>query len=967
VRTTLIALVMGLLLVLASTASAQDVLVIGAVTDESKAVIPGVTVTAVDLETGRQFTGVSDEKGEYRLSNMQPGAYRFQAELSGFTTVVIARVELLVGQHATIPFTMKLAQLTETVTVTGESPLIDTHSSQVAGNVDRRQMEDLPLQGRNWLELAMIVKGITANDVSDRPGVRDGQFQLNLDGQQITQQVAGSAFGQPKFSREAIAEFQVVTNLFDITQGRSIGIQVQAVSRAGTNKVSGSYYGYFRDDKFNAADPIAGRVLPYSNQQTGGTFGGPIIKDKLHYFVSYEYEREPSTILTAPAALPGQNFSFDSKLIQNSFLGRMDYTLSGKDHLTVRSSYWDWGTPFTGISGTTHPSQAAHRTRKASNTVGSWARIFSNNVLGEFKFGYSHFDWKNLLSVPALAGTPNYVFPNLTVGQPRNYPQEFFQNTFTLRYDVTAHKGKHDLKVGGEFLRWHDTGQWQLLSRGEFIFNTSPADLARRFPADAWDDPTRWDLSGLDASVQRFDQNFGDWTIDIPRPTWAIWFGDTWSVSDRLTINGGVRWDDDLGAVDPPFVNQPATFNPSGRTPVDSPGITPGGTLYQTGLRDHNNVAPRIGFTYNVTDQQDFVIRGGTGFYYSVPDSNTTFSQQSFNGARILVNSFPNDRQPGFIVDPTRGKTAQDFISGRYPLPAQNPRVIAHDYKMPYTWQSVLGFQKQLGSVMSVESDLTYWNAHNLGDQLDLNLLFDPATGYPVNPNTVRADPKFTQIQWLESHGQADLASIASALTRRFRNNFQANLTYTLMLFAHDDTTGFQTQPNNQFDRPAEWARSTEFQRHTLRASGIYRLPRDVSVSGAYFFGSGNYYATTIGLNPFGTGAGSNRYNSGVALAIPAAVADRFDGPTSITTGAVAPRNALQGNALHKVDARLTKDIKLGTVKITGIAEVFNVFNHANYGQYNGVINTTTFGEPRQNAVNSYFPRTAQFAFRIGF
>ena len=173
-RTTLIAVVIGLLLVLASTASAQEVLVIGAVTDESKAVIPGVTVTAVDLDTGRQFTGVSNEKGEYRLSNVQPGTYKFQAELSGFATVMIARIELLVGQHATIPFTMKLAQLTETVTVTGESPLVDTHSSQVAGNVDRRQMEDLPLQGRNWMELSMLVKGITANDVtnSDRPGVR---------------------------------------------------------------------------------------------------------------------------------------------------------------------------------------------------------------------------------------------------------------------------------------------------------------------------------------------------------------------------------------------------------------------------------------------------------------------------------------------------------------------------------------------------------------------------------------------------------------------------------------------------------------------------------------------------------------------------------------------------------------------------------------------------------------------------
>ena len=157
-----------------------------------------------------------------------------------------------------MPFNMKVASLAETLTVTAESPLVDISSTQVAGNVDRRQMEELPLQGRNWMELAMQVKGITANAVDTTPGVRDRQFQLNLDGQEITQQVAGSGFGQPKFSREAIAEFQVVTNLFDITQGRSLGIQVQAISRSGTNNLDGSVYGYFRDDKFNAKDFIAG-------------------------------------------------------------------------------------------------------------------------------------------------------------------------------------------------------------------------------------------------------------------------------------------------------------------------------------------------------------------------------------------------------------------------------------------------------------------------------------------------------------------------------------------------------------------------------------------------------------------------------------------------------------------------------------------------------------------------------------
>ena len=273
-----------LFLLAAVPAFAQDAMILGAVVDGTKASLPGVTVTATLIDTGRSTATVTDERGEYRLRGLEAGRYKVQAELSGFSTIVVPDIELLVGQNRTLPFTMQVASVSETLTVTGEAPLVDVSSSQVSGNVDRRQMEELPLQGRNWMELAMQVKGITANAVDTTPGVRDRQFQLNLDGQEITQQVAGSGFGQPKFSREAIAEFQVVTNLFDITQGRSLGIQVQAISRSGTNNYDGSVYGYFRDDKWNAKDFIANRVLPYANQQLGGAIGGPIVKDKAHFF-----------------------------------------------------------------------------------------------------------------------------------------------------------------------------------------------------------------------------------------------------------------------------------------------------------------------------------------------------------------------------------------------------------------------------------------------------------------------------------------------------------------------------------------------------------------------------------------------------------------------------------------------------------------------------------------------------------
>jgi len=954
-------------------ASAQEASLAGTIVDGTKASLPGATVTATMIDTGRVTTAVSDGRGEYRLRGLAPGRYKVQAELSGFSTVIIPDIELLVGQNRSLPFAMQVASLSETLTVTGEAPLVDVSSTQVAGNVDRRQMEELPLQGRNWMELAMQVKGITANAVDTTPGVRDRQFQLNLDGQEITQQVAGSGFGQPKFSREAIAEFQVVTNLFDITQGRSLGIQVQAISRSGTNNYDGSVYGYFRDDKWNGKDFIAKDkagnpiVLPYANQQLGASFGGPVIKDKAHFFLSIERENEPNTILAAPAALPGQSFTFPTKLVQNSFLGRGDWQARSTDHFTVRASYWDWGNDFTQVAGTEHPSQAAARSRKAVNVVGTWAKVLSNTTLQEVKVGYTHFDWQNQLVSNKLTNTPNYVFPGLTVGQRRNYPQEFFQNTVSARYDLTLTAGRHDVKFGGEYLRWHDTGSWELLSRGEFIFNSIPADINRRIPFDAWDDPSRWDLTGLDSTVQRFDQNFGDWTIDIPRPTWAVWFGDTWRMSDSFTVNYGVRWDADWGALDPPLITTQAKFNPAGGASqyadIDLQG---GALLYPNNLRDIGSVAPRGGFTWNIGGNGTWVIRGGSGLYYSIPDSNTTFSIQSFNGERILVNSFPNDGRPGFLQDPTRGVTQADIVAGRVPLPAQGPRVIAHDYQMPSTWQSIVGFQGQLGPQLGIEADLTHWKGYHFARQRDPNLFFNPVTGYNRNPAQGRPDPAYGQIQWLESNGRADYAAISSGITRRYRNNWQAGMTYTYMLFAHDDTTNFQYQGNNPFDPNAEWARSTEFQRHTLRFNGIWKLPYDLSLSGAYLFGSGNYYATTYAANPFG-GTGTNRYVT-APLTVAAAALDRFGGKSSYVIGEVVPRNALKGLPLHRIDLRVSKDIKLpGGMKLTGIAEVFNVTNHKNYGAYNAQVNSTTFGDPRQNLLNAYQPRVMQLAAKFSF
>ena len=956
----------------------------GTVVDDSGGVLPGVTVTATEINTGRQFFSITDERGEYRMPSVEPGTYSVTAELPGFGTVEVPALELLVGQNAAIPFTLGVAGLEESVTVTSEAPLIDITSNEVSGNVDRRQMEELPISGRNWMELSMLVKGITANDTNNnRPGeAQDERFQLNLDGQQVTQRVASSFFGQPKFSREAIAEFQIVTNLFDITQGRSSGIQVQAITRSGTNQTHGGFYGFFRDDSWNAADHVAGEVLPFENQQIGGTIGGPIRQDKLLYFVSYERERQPSTIFATPGNLPSQSFLVESKTDQNSLTARVDAVLSDRDHLSVRGAYWDFETPIDMTSGQ-HITEARARTQDSTNLLGTWSRVINDDMVQELKVGYNGFEWTNRLAFAdqisgcsqafgntgtfATGCQPNYVFPGLTIGGPRNFPQLFTQDLFSARYDLNMHKGSHDFKIGGEFLGWKDGGEWHLLERGEFIFNTRPADIEARFPEAGALDPSTWDVSGLDATVNRFNQNAGNWEIDIPRPTWAIWFGDTWRLSDRLTINYGVRWDVDWGATAPPHVTTQATFNPiDGGAYGNNVAINAGDQLFRSDIRDTNNVAPRFGFNWAVDEDNTLVIRGGSGLFYTVSSSNVTFSQQSFNGQRILVNSYPNDGLPGFLQDPTRGVSAADVVSGVAPVPPQAPRVIAHDYIMPYTWQSSIGFQKQLTDVIGVEADVVYWKEHNSPRARDLNLSFNPATGYNL-PTSQRPDANYTQVRWIEPHGKADYAALSTGLTRRFRDNFQFGATWTLMFFKNNNTTSWGYFPNNPFDPDADWAIANDFQRNTIRLNGIYRLPYDISIAASYFFGSGNMFPARVSGSPYGKPASQNRLNIGAPITVNPAFADRFDGPAVIGTNTEVPRNALQGLALHKMDLRLSKVFNLGNVRITGIAEVFNLLNHENFGGYQAFVNRSNFGNPVQNAGTAYVPRSGQFAFRIDF
>jgi hypothetical protein len=232
------------------------------------------------------------------------------------------------------------------------------------------------------------------------------------------------------------------------------------------------------------------------------------------------------------------------------------------------------------------------------------------------------------------------------------------------------------------------------------------------------------------------------------------------------------------------------------------------------------------------------------------------------------------------------------------------------------------------------------------------------------------------------SDGRKDLTQLSTGLTRRLRNKFQAGITYTLMFAMHDNGGLGYTAPgaNNPFDYlNGEYATSTDFQRNTVRVWTLYQMPWGIGASVSYFYGSGNRFNASIAATPYGK-TGTNRLNlttaggPSPAIVVPASVADRFDGPATIASGVVIPRNALMGLPLHKVDLRLTKTIALGkTLKATLIGEVFNLFDHANYGSYATSLSATSaaatalFGTPQQNSGNAYVPREGQLGFRVSF
>ena len=392
-------LAIGVILLLPVAAFAQEAVLTGTVTDSTGAVLPGVTVTATNEATGNTFVGVTDERGIYRIP-VRIGNYRVTSELQGFSTAMRSDVQLLVGQTATLNLQMAPSTVQETVTVTGEAPLIDLKNSSLGGNIDARQVAELPVNGRNWMALALLAPGSRTQagatgvaaqiPLPDRNGGEAREFQLNVDGQQVSADIGTG--GQAKYSSDSIAEFQFVANRFDATMGRSTGVQVNAITKSGSNQVSGLFRGNFRNsDWMNATNPVLGVVEPVNNQQYSTTLGGPIIKDKLHYFVNFEYERNPHTLTYNTGYKTFDAVQQLSELTQKIGLARFDYEISPKTRFAIRgneSTYLDPVDARYGGGNARAPSTPLKTHRHSDDVLGILTQVLSPRALNQLNFGY---------------------------------------------------------------------------------------------------------------------------------------------------------------------------------------------------------------------------------------------------------------------------------------------------------------------------------------------------------------------------------------------------------------------------------------------------------------------------------------------------------------------------------------------------------------------------------------------------
>lgn len=901
--------------------------IVGTITDQSGAVLPGVSVTVTNLSTRQARTVVTGSDGRYQAPGLQPASYSVSAELSGFASLARPQVMVNIGAAVDVNFAMRLATVEETITVTGEAPLIESTKAEMSSVINQQQLEALPSRSRQYLDLTLLLPA-TVDSVSINQqgagfslgGARSSQAALLVDG--FYNMDEGFALPKQRYSQDSIQEFQVVQFGGGAEYGRAIGGIVNGITKSGSNNVAGSAYGFFKDDSLNAEETGARlRGLeepPYSRQQWGGTLGGPIVKDKAFVFGSYERVKEDYTFdngITAASAaaigLPGNDVGTIPRFYRLNFaLGKMDYVLSSNTRLQAGVAMSRW-TEFN-ISSPSAFGALSRQFKLESTDLSyffKWMKVAgSGRAVHEAKISYFPRDY----AVTGLRDDgPPLVAPNTTINPTRDEPlsnnspprvnissvanfgpvsvnDRELNHPIQAIYSSTVFAGRHSVKFGADY-QWSffDYTLWQPLV-GTYTFS-SLANFQR-------------------GAYTQFSQSFGSGYMPRYHQYISGFVGDTWKPTDKMSVNYGLRYDVEI---------QP---------------------MSATGKRfgfDANNFGPRLSVAYDVSGRGTTLLKFASGIYYDKIFQNITAFYTNIKGYETLVSATWTPTRPGAPTYP------QVFTSAPASLPAGvvNTNILPDDLEIPQSGQIVATFEHALRPNLVVSASAIYNRPWHSNYRWDTNLVWDDATQRYVRP-----DSSYRQILQYRFDTHSQYTGLVFEVKRRgTRSGANGSLTLNR---ARDTGNNYSTIPNDQHcgvDCDYGPQADTPTARGVL--SGWFNFNPSLQVSGVFQARSG------MAVNPVAAGVDING-----------------DGQTGDRTPGFA-RNSFRGPGFTQTDLRVTYRLPVRGARIDLYGEAFNLFNRDNVQGVNADYGATN-GQPKAaflQPTGYYPPFQAQIGLRLAF
>lgn len=677
----------------------------GTVTDNSGAAVPGATVTVINNDTGATRTTTTGSNGDFSSPFLQPGHYELIFEGAGFGKLDRKNLILTVGQTLSIDAQLPNAATASEVTVTDASPLIDTEKTEISQTVDQQFVSNLPVNGRRWDNFVLLTSNVVPDGNSGLISYRgiSGLYNTNLvDGtnnqQAFFSEARGRAIGSPYvFSQDSIKEFASSASGYSAEFGQAAGGQVNAITKSGTNAIHGDLFYYLRYPSLNALDPVAKSQglagQPFllqptvrQQQQFGGSVGGPIIKDKLFYFFTYDGFRKVNPLLytrsitdavlatyTCPAPISGAQCDAAKAFIrsgatavsrnvtQDIFFPRLDYQLNGNNHLAVSFNWQNYKQPngYT-TSNTSNNSSASTNGRADFHErflVASWESLLSTRSANTVRFQWS----RDLETTGANAPGPSVTISGLFgYGMPNALPRGAFpdEHRWQISDIFTTTRGSHTLKFGADVNFIHE--QLANLFQGGGIYSYNPGTPAGAF--------SNWVQDAYGVNGGKHYTNFTQVNDPITRigadDFWntniAGFAEDAWKILSDFTLSLGVRYD----VQQVPQPPRPYTTSYNG-------AASPLGNYYTSKIyNNYKMVQPRIGFVwspYNGT-----VVRGGYGMFYGLTSGSTLYCTRVENGVyqqqyNVVPTSAGSPANLGVLFTPPGPPLAAPFAGAVTP------------------------------------------------------------------------------------------------------------------------------------------------------------------------------------------------------------------------------------------------------------------------------------------------------------